>query len=84
MATERSGEWLLSASYAWIDERQYDVFDNATTRAGNYYRLDAMLGWYSPASDLRVIVSGRNLTGEDTWTSLERVDGLRGGKRPRQ
>jgi outer membrane receptor protein involved in Fe transport len=57
-----------------VDERQYEVFDNDVTRADDYYRVDALVTWYSPSEDIRVIASGRNLTEEETWTSLARLN----------
>ena len=29
--------------------------------------------WFSPSQDIRVIGTMRNLTEEETWTSLERI-----------
>ena len=72
--TSSWGEFVPSASYSWVDERQYDVFDNDVTRADDYYRVDALVTWYSPSQDIRVIASGKNLTEEETWTSLERLN----------
>lgn len=72
--TASAGEFVLSGSYSWVDDRQYDVFDTEATRADDYYRVDAMLSWYSPSERLRVILSGRNLTEEETFTSLQRLN----------
>ena len=72
--TSTMGEFVLSGSYAWVDERQYDVFDTDATRADSYYRVDASLNWYSPNQDIRVILSGKNLTEEETWVSLNRAN----------
>jgi iron complex outermembrane receptor protein len=72
--TSSWGEFVPSASYSWVDERQYEVFDNDVTRADDYYRVDALVTWYSPSEDIRVIASGRNLTEEETWTSLARLN----------
>ena len=72
--TSSWGEFVPSASYSWVDERQYDVFDTDATLADDYYRVDAMLTWYSPSENLRVIASGRNLTDEETWVTLERLN----------
>jgi iron complex outermembrane receptor protein len=72
--TSSWGEFVPSASYSWVDERQYDVFDNDVTRADDYYRVDALVTWYSPSENIRVIASGKNLTEEETWTSLERLN----------
>jgi len=72
--TNTWGEFVPSASYSWVDERQYDVFDTDATRADDYYRVDAMLTWYSSSENLRVIASGRNLTDEETWTTLSRLN----------
>ena len=44
------------------------------TRADDYYRVDAVVTWYSPSQDIRVIASGSNLTEEETWTSLGRIE----------
>jgi iron complex outermembrane receptor protein len=71
--TSSWGEFVPSVSYSWVDERQYDVFDTDATRADDYYRVDALITWYSPSENIRVIASGRNLTEEETWTSLERL-----------
>jgi iron complex outermembrane receptor protein len=68
------GDFVPSISYSWVDERQYDVFDTDVTRADDYYRLDAQLTWTSPSDALRVIASGRNLTEEETWTNLQRLN----------
>jgi iron complex outermembrane receptor protein len=72
--TSTMGEFVLSGSYAWIDKRQYDVFNTQGTRADAYYRIDAALNWYSPNQDIRVILSGKNLTKEETWVSLGRAN----------
>ena len=72
--TNTWGEFVPSASYSWVDERQYDVFDTDATRADDYYRVDAMLTWYSSSENLRVIASGRNLTDEETWVTLSRLN----------
>jgi iron complex outermembrane receptor protein len=74
--TASAGEFVLSGSYSWVDDRQYDVFDTEVTRADDYYRVDAMLSWYSPSERLRVILSGRNLSEEETFTSLQRLNGF--------
>lgn len=58
-----------------MDERHFEVFDTDATRADDYYRLDATMTWVSPSQSIRVIASGRNLTEEETWTSLERILG---------
>jgi outer membrane receptor protein involved in Fe transport len=68
------GEFVLSGSYSWVDSRQYDVFNTAATQADSYYRVDANLSWYSPSQDIRVIMSGKNLTDEETWVSLNRLN----------
>jgi iron complex outermembrane receptor protein len=73
--TASMGEWVFSGSYAWVDERQYDVFNTPETRADSYYRLDGMVTWFSPSAAWRVILSGRNLTDEETYTSLNRLNG---------
>jgi iron complex outermembrane receptor protein len=70
--TDSMGEFVLSGSYSWVDSRQYDVFNTAATQADAYYRVDASLTWFSPSQDIRVIMSGKNLTEEETWTSLQR------------
>lgn len=70
--TDNMGEFVLSGNYAWVDSRQYDVFNTAATQADAYYRVDAILTWFSPSQDIRVIMSGKNLTEEETWTSLQR------------
>ena len=57
-----------------MDDRQYDVFDTDVTRADDYYRVDALVTWYSPSEDIRVIASGRNLTDKQTWQSLARLN----------
>ncbi len=72
--TSTMGEFVLSGSYSWIDSRQYDVFNTAATQADSYYRVDANLTWFSPSQDIRVILSGKNLTEEETWVSLERLN----------
>ena len=72
--TDAMGEFVLSGSYSWVDSRQYDVFNTAATQADSYYRVDANLTWYSPAQDIRVIMSGKNITDEETWVSLNRLN----------
>lgn len=72
--TANMGEFVLSGSYAWIDERQYDPFDTPATLADSYYRLDAMATWFSADQHWRVIASGKNLTEEETWQSLDRLN----------
>jgi iron complex outermembrane receptor protein len=72
--TNTMGEFVLSGSYSWVDSRQYDVFNTSATEADAYYRVDASLSWYSPAQDVRVILSGQNLTEEETWVSLNRLN----------
>ena len=72
--TNSMGEFVLSGSYSWVDSRQYDVFNTAATQADSYYRVDANLSWYSPSQDIRVIMSGKNLTDEETWVSLNRLN----------
>jgi iron complex outermembrane receptor protein len=72
--TNSAGEFILSGSYSWVDERQYDIFNTPETLADDYYRLDAMVTWISPSENIRVIAAGRNLTEEDTWESLERAN----------
>ena len=72
--TRDYGEFVPSVSYSWVDERQYDVFDQDVTRADDYYRVDALVTWYSSSEDIRVIASGRNLTDKQTWSSLARLN----------
>lgn len=72
--TESAGEFILLGSYAWIDERQYDVFENPETIADSYERVDATLTWFSPGDAWRVILSGKNLTDDFTWENLERLN----------
>ncbi len=72
--TDTMGEFVLSGSYSWVDERQYDVFNTNDTLADSYYRVDASLTWFSTAEEFRVILSGKNLTGEETWVSLNRLN----------
>jgi iron complex outermembrane recepter protein len=74
ITTNKYGEFVPSASYSWVDERQYDVFNRDVTKADDYYRVDALITWYSPTDDLRIIASGRNLTDKQTWTSLARLN----------
>jgi iron complex outermembrane receptor protein len=73
LQTASVGEFAFSGSYTWVDERQYDVFNSDLTRADDYYRVDAMVTWYSPSQNMRVILSGKNLTEEENWTTLERT-----------
>ena len=73
LQTASFGEFVFSGSYTWVDERQYDVFDSDLTRADDYYRVDALVTWYSQSDNLRVILSGKNLTEEENWTTLERT-----------
>ncbi|MEE4143736.1 MAG: TonB-dependent receptor [Halieaceae bacterium] len=68
------GELVLSGSYSWVDSRQYDVFNTAATQADSYYRVDASVTWFSPSQDIRVIMAGKNLTEEETWVSLNRLN----------
>jgi len=68
------GELILSGSYSWVDSRQYDVFNTAATQADSYYRVDASLTWFSSSQDIRVILAGKNLTEEETWVSLNRLN----------
>jgi iron complex outermembrane receptor protein len=72
--TDSWGDFVPSISYSWVDERQYDVFDTDVTRADDYYRVDAQISWYSPSDDIRVIASARNLTEEETWSNLQRLN----------
>ena len=72
--TDSAGEFVLLGSYAWIDERQYDVFENPETIADSYERVDATLTWFSPNDAWRVILSGKNLTDDFTWENLERLN----------
>lgn len=72
--TDSLGEFVLSGSYSWVDSRQYDVFNTAATQADSYYRVDASLTWFSRSESLRVILAGRNLTEEETWVSLTRLN----------
>ena len=81
LQTDSAGEFVFSGAYTWVDERQYEVFDSDLTRADDYYRVDAMVTWYSPSQNMRVILSGKNLTEEENWTTLARTsatDGLTG------
>ncbi|MFT6957736.1 MAG: iron complex outermembrane receptor protein [Halieaceae bacterium] len=71
--TSSAGEFVLTGSYTWVDERQYDVFNPETTIAEHYYRVDALVSWLSPSQTIRVILSGKNLTEEETYTSIERT-----------
>jgi iron complex outermembrane receptor protein len=73
LQTDSAGEFVFSGAYTWVDERQYDVFNSDLTRADDYYRVDAMVTWHSPSQDIRVILSGKNLTEEENWTTLERT-----------
>jgi len=79
--TASAGEFMLSGAYTWVDERQYDIWNTDETLADDYYRMDAMASWISPSENLRVILSGKNLTEEFTWNSLTRVnaDGANSG-----
>ncbi|KAA1194320.1 TonB-dependent receptor [Pseudohalioglobus sediminis] len=72
--TQSIGEFVLSGAYSWVDERQYDAFNTDATLGDSYYRVDAMATWFSPSQDLRVILAGRNLTEEETYMSLERLN----------
>jgi len=72
--TDSIGEFVLSGAYSWVDERQYDAFNTDATRADSYYRVDAMATWFNPSQDMRVILSGRNLTEEETYVSYERLN----------
>ena len=72
--TASMGEFVLSGSYSWVDSRQYDVFNTSATQADSYYRVDASLSWFSPSQDIRVIMAGKNLTEEETWVSLTRLN----------
>ena len=74
IGTAHWGNFVPMISYTWVDERQYDVFDTDVTRADDYYRVDAQLTWTNVMEDIRVIASGRNLTEEETWTSLQRLN----------
>jgi outer membrane receptor protein involved in Fe transport len=65
---------VLSGSYSWVDSRQYDVFNTNATQADSYFRVDASLSWFSPSQDIRVIMAGKNLTEEETWVSLTRLN----------
>ena len=68
------GEFILSGNYSWVDKRQCDVFSTPATQAGSYYRVDTSLSWFNPAQDLRVILSGKNFTKEETWVSLNGIN----------
>ena len=72
--TDSLGEFVFSGSYSWVDERQYDAFDTDATRADDYYRLDAMVTWLSPSRNWRVIASAQNITEEETFVSMERLN----------
>jgi iron complex outermembrane receptor protein len=72
--TDSMGEFVLSGSYSWVDERQYDAFNTDATLGEDYYRVDAMATWFSPSQDIRVILSGKNLTEEETYVSLLRLN----------
>jgi iron complex outermembrane receptor protein len=72
--TASAGEFVLSGSYSWVDERQFDAFNSDATRADDYYRVDAMLTWFSPSENWRIIASGQNLTEEETYVSMERLN----------
>jgi iron complex outermembrane receptor protein len=72
--TVSMGEFVLSGSYSWVDERQYDPFNTDATLGEDYYRVDAMATWFSPSQDIRVILSGKNLTEEETYVSLQRLN----------
>ena len=72
--TASMGEFVLSGSYSWVDSRQYDVFNTNATQADSYFRVDASLSWFSPSQDIRVIMAGKNLTEEETWVSLTRLN----------
>jgi len=74
--TETMGEFIFSGSYSWVDERQFDAFDTDATRADDYYRLDGMVTWLSPSQNWRVIASAQNLTEEETYVSMERLNTL--------
>ncbi|MEJ2533819.1 MAG: TonB-dependent receptor [Halioglobus sp.] len=67
---------FFPCSYSWGDERQFDAFDADATRADDYYRLDAMVTWLSPSQNWRVIASAQNLTEEETYVSMERLNSL--------
>lgn len=72
--TDNAGEFVLSGSYAWVDERQFDPFNTEATLADSYYRVDAMATWFSPQQNMRVIFSAQNITEEETWVSLVRLN----------
>jgi iron complex outermembrane receptor protein len=76
--TDAAGEFVFSGSYAWVDERQYDPFNTAATLADSYYRVDAMATWFSPQQNMRVIFSAKNITEEETWVSLARLNSFGG------
>ena len=40
----------------------------------DYYRVDALATWISPKGNIKVIASGKNLTEEETYVSLLRLN----------
>ncbi|MFT4997616.1 MAG: iron complex outermembrane receptor protein [Flavobacteriales bacterium] len=68
--TNAMGDFSISGNYSFVDERQYSIFDTPETIADSYYRADMLLTWFSPDSDIRVLLAGKNITDEQTFTSL--------------
>jgi iron complex outermembrane receptor protein len=68
--TDNMGEFSISGNYSYVDERQYSIFANPESIADAYYRSDLLMTWYSPSGDIRVLMAGKNITDEQSWTSL--------------
>jgi iron complex outermembrane receptor protein len=68
--TDNMGEFSISGNYSYVDERQYSIFANPESIADAYYRSDLLMTWYSPSGALRVLLAGKNITDEQSWTSL--------------
>ncbi|MFQ3322554.1 MAG: iron complex outermembrane receptor protein [Pseudomonadales bacterium] len=68
--TDTMGDFSISGNYSFVDERSYSIFESPRTTADSYYRADMALTWYSSDSDIRVVVAGKNITDEQTFTSL--------------
>ncbi len=56
------GKFTFSATYAWIDQQYYGIFNNPGFLAPSYYNLDLRLLYQPPQGHVTFILFARNVT----------------------
>ncbi|NIB42348.1 TonB-dependent receptor [Pseudomaricurvus alkylphenolicus] len=64
------GEVIAGATYSWVDEIQYSLFDTDTTRADEYDRIDLSLRWISVDEKWNMVFRGKNIEDKVSYGKL--------------